>query len=320
MNAKNKIIVLYVLLPLFVLSFALPALNSLTTFTTATPNFITLKSVSVMSRDTSDAINDVHLSSVAAFDTYNDWYADSDTVSVYERLNSAVTYSRFKSDIRYRDRVQIVSHGSYTSSSGPVVDLYGSTDLKTSTSRFWGTSYGTCELVLLASCYSFGSNNLDRRLADAILQKTPAKAVIGFKGAAELFATTFLVSNFWWQHMAGLQYNGDYYGYGAETAYSRSIWLLESLLADAKFTANLVISAILAYFTGPLVFTVKGIMTKILQTIFKNGITEAAFNLFVSNVVATMNGFIYYSNGDYIGSLVSGGGSGGGSGPIDTID
>ncbi|MDF1540375.1 MAG: hypothetical protein P1Q69_15880 [Candidatus Thorarchaeota archaeon] len=317
MNIEHKIVVMYVVLPLLVLSFALPAF-SLITPVSAEPsmNRVTLKDVGLMIPVTSDPINDVHLGSKAAIDTYNSWYGSDESIGLVQSLNSVVTAYKFKTETRYRDRVQVVSHGSMTAY-GPRVDLYGSNYLQYNNYAYWASSYGDCELVVLAACYSLGAGGAgDFRLANAIKDRTPVKAVVGFNGIADLFPAYFLVMNFWWQHVAGYRYNDQVGGYNAETSVSRSIWLLEGLMSDAFFTAGLLIGAAVGYFVGPIVFSVRGIAERILQTIFKNGITQVLWDLFLAGIYDTMDAFTF--TGSFVGSLITiGGGSGGGGGGVD---
>lgn len=169
------------------------------------------------------------------------------------------------------------------------------------------------------------SCSFDEHIAELpqIRDRTPVEMVIGFKGEAELFTTAYLAMNFWWQHLAGFRYNDAVGGYNAETSFSRAIWLFESLLDDVHFTQNIAISLILGMFLGPALelflepfaFTAEHIFSRILATIFKVYITESNFNLWIASMTATLNNFdCLVGSSDYIPSLTSITGSGGGTG------
>ena len=323
MSVKNRIIVFYVILPLIIMSFALPALTILVNNPKPSQgvNIRTLASVGLMVRSSSEPYYDTHLGAYEAFDTYNDLYGDGSSnynmpIAISQASDSSATYSMLRNYFQYKDRVQITSHGIMTTT-GPSIDLAGSIDLKATTSSHWGYENGVCLTLYMSSCYSMGAGDgdIDTRFARAIKDNTAVRLVIGFSGEAELFAATFLAMNYWYAHIAGLRTpTGSFGGYNGAASFSRAQWLLESLLDDIDWTVSMTISVIVAVILGLLYGLGTAIFEGILDETFENGISQIVFNTWYNSVSSTLDGYMKMDDGEYVPSLtpVSGGGGKGG--------
>ncbi|MEM2143157.1 MAG: hypothetical protein QXQ81_07880 [Candidatus Thorarchaeota archaeon] len=325
MSFRNRVIVFYVVLPLLLISFALPAIEMICSSNTHSEEarFKYLASVGFMTPLTSaDPVYDVHNAGVAVIEYYNEYYRYyyDPPIEVYTWLQSSSTLLRFKQELGYRDRVQVTGHGSMTSL-GPQVNLWYDKVLRSDYSSYWARSDGNCEVVLLAACYSMGTRDaLDTRLARSIIDNTEVSVVIGFRGPAELFAAAYLVSYFWIYHTMGRTGYNVRGGYSPEASVDFAKASLQSLLNDVRFTLDILVTLAIGWALGPFELSLRAIFERILVSGVRISLEGFIFDLWTAEIRATMNGFTYVSDGSFVGSLtpVSNGGGGGSSGPIDT--
>jgi hypothetical protein len=329
-NIKIEIVVIYVFLPLLLLSFALPAFGCSigTNNSSSQENIFTLGNVGLLSPDSSADIYYANQAAKLAFDNYNYYYGDysgpgNQPIGVYQYVNSQATASELKYTLEYENRVQLTSHG-YIGLKGSVIDLYGSTDLAPDNSQYWAYK-GVCQLIVLCACDSMGSGggNTDTRLARAIKDTTSAKMVVGFSGTADVWAAAYLCINFWWSHIAGLRNSyGGYGGYDGVTSFARAKEFLQAYINDATASTDLLISFLLGGFfgvaLGPLEGAAASLFEGILHFEFQSGISNALLHNWLNNMYTTMNNFTYMNDGQYIPSMTPISGDGGGGGIIIT--
>ncbi len=325
-NIKTEIVVIYVVLPLLLLSFALPAFEGSigTNNSSNNENIFTLGKVGLLSPSSSADIYYAHTAAKLAFTEYNYLYGDysgpgNQPIGVYQYVNSLATASELKYTLEYENRVQITSHGSI-GSKGSVIDLYGSTDLAPDNSQYWAYK-GVCQLIVLCACDSMGSGggNTDTRLARAIKDSTSVKMVVGFSGTADVWAAAYLCINFWWSHIAGLRnIYGGYGGYDGVTSFARAREFLQDYINDAETSLDLLIDFLLGGFFGVTLDALRGAAASLFEGIlhfeFQNGISDLLLRGWLNNMYTTMNNFVYMNDGEYVSSMtpISGGGGGGG--------
>jgi hypothetical protein len=209
-RGKTKIITVYVLLPLLILAFSLGALELLVSANSEnTPAdymsgraFSTLatRPVSLLTPYSSGDIYNEMLSVKDVFDEYNERYPNRLSVSVAK--GSRATLSKMKYYISTTERMHLASHGTWSSSEGPKITMYG-IDLTKYRVASWSLTGGQCKVIYLSACNSMGHNGiLDTSLADRLKERTSANSVVGFKDVANIVGATLLSQSFWMFHVA----------------------------------------------------------------------------------------------------------------------
>jgi len=163
-------------------------------------SMLAARPVSLLTPYSSGDIYGEMLSVKDVFDEYNEKYPNRLTVSVAK--GSSATLSKMKYYISTTERMHLASHGTWSSSEGPKITMYGS-DLTKYTVASWSLTGGQCRVIYLSACNSMGHNGiLDTTLADRLIERTSADSVVGFKGVANIVGATLLGQCFWFYHVA----------------------------------------------------------------------------------------------------------------------
>ncbi|MHA1930356.1 MAG: hypothetical protein ACTSV2_17430 [Candidatus Thorarchaeota archaeon] len=314
-------------LPLLVLSFTLPSLSMIVNNNTESSEIEipTLASVGLIIPYTIDIIYYAHLGAKLAFESYNDMWGDGSTsynepIGITTKLNNYATVSNLKTQLTYRDRVQVTSHGSMTNV-GPEIDLYGSVDLAPDTSAWWRSPYGQCQFIFLASCYSMGDGDMNTALVTAIKDNTDVKNVIGFNGAVDVVAALLLGMNFWYKHIAGRRTSTDYGGYSVAASFGAAASLLESLIHDIEVTIHAIeiasiVGMLFAVLYEGAAFVASDLLTALFHELWPDGvITLSALAVLRMWLEHSLDAFTLVTDGEYVSSMTPiGEGAGGGWG------
>jgi len=315
-NIERKLIVVYIILPLVILSFSL---GTLMLFSDSSSNDLDLKQarafstlvakpVSLMSRYTSGDLYNEMNSVRDIFTEYNEQYGNRLSINV--ATGASATLPRMRSFIFTTERMHLASHGTWNSAEGPKITMYGGYLTQNEVSS-WSLTGGRCKFTYLSACNSIGHNGiLDIDLANELRIRTSILAVIGFKDVANILGATLLSQSFWGFH-ATLSHIG---GISTDTSYSNTVQRIQDKINLIRFGGGITISIAI----GLIVSLAGSGVGSILIGAILSGITSlVVLGLLLDEVQAALN------NWELIGSNVPGlywpsnsGGSGGKYGDV----
>jgi len=318
-NTERKLLVVYVILPLVILSFSLGALmlfsdsnsNSLDLKLSRAFSTLTAKPVSLMSPDTSgDLFNEMN-SVRDIFTEFNEDYGSRLSINV--ATGSSATLTRMQTYISTTERMHLAAHGTWNSAEGPKIAMYGGY-LTTQAVVPWSLTNGMCKFIYLSACNAMGHDGiLDTRLVDRLLIKTSAQAVIGFKDAVNIVAATLLSQSFWGFHVA-YTYIG---GISSDTSFTNSINRIQNKINLINSIAGIAAAVAVGWLVE---LASSGIGSAFLAALLAEIISGPMLALLMGQVQDTLNSW------ELIGTNVpglywpSGGGGGGGKPPVNVID
>ena len=318
-NSERKLIVMYVVLPLVILSFSLGALmvfsdsgyndsnvNTLRAFAT-----LDAKPVSLMSPDTSGNLYNEMNSIKGLFAQYNQEYGSRLSINVV--TGTSATPTQMMTYITTTERMHLSGHGTWSSNEGPKITMYGGY-LTWGLVSAWSLGSGKCKFIYLSACNSMGHDGiLDTKLVYELQSKTSAQAVIGFKDVVNIVAATLLSQSFWgfhvtYSYIGGISTDGSYINTRARI--QGKIDFINALIAlSVGFT--------LASGIGELVGLAMSVEGAAFVSALLSSVTGIALYIFLlGDIQAALN------NWEVSGSSVpglywpSGGGGGGGKPPI----
>ncbi len=204
---KSKLMVVYVILPLMVVSSALPTIihpyyHDNTQSLRRIPTLGYAAMVGLMSSDSKSESHYVHEAVKEVFEKYNEYYGNyygpsyNWPIGISCATDGAATLGIFKDFLKYTDRVHIAAHGRY-STRGPQITLHDG-PLNTQAIDKWNKIDGKCLLVFFSVCHSLGKGDGDiyYPLVDKIKYKSNVRIVIGYSGEVDVIGATFLQYTF----------------------------------------------------------------------------------------------------------------------------
>jgi len=249
---KNQLIVIYILIPLLILSFFIGSLVLLVNPTSKSQNsdfsgiaaFETLdaRPVSLMCKYTSGNWYQEMQSVKADFDDYNDLYGNR--LSIHVATGSTATLNQMKSLISTTERMHLASHGTYEDND-PKIAMYGGY-LTPNVILHWSLTDGLCKVIYLSACNGMGHNGqLDTDLADMLRARTSIEAVIGFKDVANILGATLLSQSFWGYHVTLTSTGGYSTASSFSSTYNRIVTKLELIKSIISLEIDLIVALIL---------------------------------------------------------------------------
>lgn len=316
--SKKILVVVYFMLPLFVISAFLPLMMEMQAVETMNeyeqtrllhPRVIQRKMGLMTPVSSSDAIWEDYSAVDSTCATIGTAY-----LGVTCKTGSSATISNFKSLLGQVDRMHVAAHGSMAQ--GPTVELYGDS-LYRSQVLTWTAQGDRCKLVFLSACNSLGdSGNLNSQLASAIISKSGVSQIVGYKDEVDAGGAAIFAGLFWSYHLWA---NGLSGGESSDDAISDAKDDIHALVSDAAIQAligSLITSAVISIICGVIALLVPefpwlvGILLSILVSLF----SVVQMILFMISLNSA-----YYNIAEY-GSSVAGltysGGGGGGGGDL----
>jgi len=318
-NTERKLVVVYVILPLVILSFSLGALmlfsdsssNDLDLKLSRAFSTLDAKPVSLMSRYTSGDLYDEMNSVRDVFTEFNEDYGDRLSINV--ATGTSATLPRMRSYISTTERMHLSSHGIWESTVGPKITMYGGY-LTAGEVESWSITGGLCKFIYLSACNGMGHNGiLDIDLATELRTRTSIEAVIGFKDVANILGATVLSQSFWEFHVA-YEYIG---GISTDTSYTNTVQRIQNKIDIIKFGGGITIAFAIGLLMG---LAGSGVGSVLISSLLSGITSLVVLNYLLDEVQATLN------NWELIGNNVpglywpSGGSSGGGTKPVNAID
>ena len=317
-NSKGQLIVVYILMPLLILSFFMsslvffvnqPARNQDSDFS-GLRAFETLdaRPVSLMCKYTSGNWYQEMQSVKADFDDYNSLYGNR--LSIHVATGNAATLNQMKSYISTTERMHLASHGTYVDND-PKITMYGGY-LTPNIVGEWSLTNGLCKVIYLSACNGMGHNGqLDTDLADMLRTHTSVNAVIGFKDVANILGATLLSQSFWGYHVTLTSTGGYSTASSFSSTYNRIVTKLELIKSIISLEIDLIVALILE-----LCGTVVGAI--FVGVLLAEITTVQVLDALLGDAIDTVHSWEIV--GDSVPGLSWSTGGGGGHGGEDTMD
>lgn len=318
-NTERKLLVVYVVLPLVILSFSLGALmifsdsnsNGLDLKLSRAFSTLTAKPISLMSPDTSgDLFNEMN-SVRDIFTEFNEDYGSRLSINV--ATGASATLPLMRSYISTTERMHLAAHGTWNSVEGPKITMYGGY-LTHSEVSSWSLTGGNCKVIYLSACNGMGHDGiLNTDLATELRIRTSVEAVVGFKDEVNIVAATLLSQSFWGFHVA-YTYIG---GISSDTSFTNSISRIQMKIDLINSISGIAAAVAVGWLVG---LASSGIGSAFLAALLAEIISGPMLALLMGQVQDTLNSW------ELIGTNVpglywpSGGGGGGGKPPVNVID
>jgi len=205
-NSKRKLIVVYVMLPLLILSFSMGAIMFFTNSNNNGSDIRSLRAfstlsipVSLISHDVSGELYNEMNSVKDMFVEYNQEYGSRLGINV--ATGYAATLATMQNYISTTQRMHLSGHGTWNSAEGPKITMHNAFLTYDEVDQ-WNIQDGLCRFIYLSACDSMGHDGiLDTDLANTLRSRTSVEAVIGFKDIVGIFGATLLSQSFWSFHV-----------------------------------------------------------------------------------------------------------------------
>jgi hypothetical protein len=315
---KNLLIVVYFMIPLFLMISFLPLLTEMQWVEAMNqddggmllyPRVIQRDMGLMTPVSDTDPIRQDYDAVMGVLNEIPSAYLDEHTATT-----SAATITKLKSFLSVTDRCHVAAHGEWDN--GPVVLLNG--DLDKGEVNRWTTQGHKCKLVFLSACNSMGHIGIQNNdLAYAIIQKSGVSQVIGYDDVVYTGGAATYAALFWAYHLWA---NGADGGVSSDTAFYEAKEDMHTIMTDALLQAllmSIITSAVISLILGYLAWRFESVLwvLPIIGTIIWGLYSYMFTYMYIASVNAA-----YYSVVKY-GSSVPGltypdNGGGGGGCPI----
>lgn len=317
-ESKNSLVVVYFMIPLFLMISFLPLLTEMQWVEAMKhddsgmllyPRVIQRDMGLMTPVSTTDPIRVDYDAVMGVLNEIPSAYLDEHTATT-----SAATITKLKSFLSVTDRCHVAAHGEWDN--GPVVLLNG--DLDEEEVSWWSTQGSKCKLVFLSACNSMGHIGIqDNRLAEAITLKSGVSQVIGYDDVIHSGGAATYAAFFWAYHLWA---NGADGGVSSDTAFYEAKEDMHTIMTDALLQAllmSIITSVVISLILGYLAWRFESVLwvLPIIGTILWGLYSYIFMYMYIASVNAA-----YYSVVKY-GSSVPGltypdNGGGGGGCPI----
>ncbi len=231
-------------------------------------------------------------------------------------VNENATIVALKDLLSITDRLHVAAHGVWSSDKSII--YFNNQELTKNTINSWTFSGYRCKLILLSACNSMGHDGTkDNTLASRIMSKSGVQQVIGYKDVVDAGGAAIFASLFWTAH---LWQNEDAGGTSSDDAYNKARDGIHQIICDEslrmmwnQFVVGVIVGAILTI-VGILIPPAAVVLPIPIQYIVNLYITTP-YEFFLASLNSAYYNVAKYGS-DVSGLTYWGGGGGGGDLPF----
>ncbi len=315
MRKKNnlRVIVLYGILPLLLVSTIIIPVIFQSTIVDARTNESTLDGYSllkwspiipigILTPESSGHLKDEYDVVYDVLDGLNDDFGTH--ISIYRKAGSSATEYGLKYLLRYTERTHVSSHGQYHSTYKSGVDLYNGY-IYSSDVNYWSISSPKSDLLFLSACESLGYNgHTESSLASSICSKSSVDMVVGYNDVVDAYSATYIAHKFWWFLTRAAE---PYGGFDGHTSFNLAQASCQGHIDGLEAAASLGASAIIALAGAAVGGEVGLLLGAILGELAEQALLELTAGDWIELQQDTHDAFEYYGE-VYVPELVWTGG------------